>query len=202
MQGKRGLVMGVANNRSIAGALPKRVPPGGDPGLHLSGRRAQEARGAAGGGGGLKAGAPLRCHGQSLHGPGLCRARPAMGQARLPGACHRLLRQGRARRPLRRHHGEELRPDHAHFLLLVRGAGPARREAHDRGRLDADAHLLRRREGHAALQCDDGRGEGGAGSERALPLPTSGATASASTPSRPGQSRRWPPPASPTSATS
>ena len=103
-------------------------------GVHLSGRRAQEARGAAGGGGGLETGAPLRCHGQSLHGPGLCRARPAMGQARLPGACHRLLRQGRARRPLRRHHGEELRPDHAHLLLLVHGAGPARREADERGR--------------------------------------------------------------------
>ena len=70
------------------------------------------------------------------------------------------------------------------------------------GRLAADAHLLRRREGHAALQ-RDGRGQGGAGGERALSRrrPRQ-AAASASTPSRRGRSRRWRPPASRTSATS
>ena len=69
-------------------------------------------------------------------------------------------------------------------------------------RLAADADLLRRREGDAALQ-RHGRRQGGARGQRALSRrrPRRRRT-SASTPSRPGRSRRLPPPASAISATS
>ena len=81
---------------------------------------------------------------------------------------------------------EELHPDDADLLLLLHRAGAAGREADAARRVAAHADLLRRREGHAALQ-RDGRGQGGAGGQRALsggrPRPE---TASASTPSRPG----------------
>jgi enoyl-[acyl-carrier protein] reductase I len=46
-----------------------------------------------------------------------------------------------------------------HLLLLLHGGAPAGREADDDGRLAADAHLLRRREVDAALQ-RHGRGQG------------------------------------------
>ena len=69
-------------------------------------------------------------------------------------------------------------------------------------RLAADAHLLRRREMDAALQ-RDGRRQGGARSVGALSRRRSRrARTSASTRSRPGRSRRWRRPASATSATS
>ena len=49
MRGKRGLIMGVANNRSIAWGIAKACrAQGAELGLHLSGRRAEEARRAAG----------------------------------------------------------------------------------------------------------------------------------------------------------
>ena len=69
-------------------------------------------------------------------------------------------------------------------------------------RLDPDADLLRRREGRAALQ-RDGRGQGGARDAASSTSPTtSGPRTSASTRSAPGRSRRWPRAGSATSATS
>ncbi len=50
MKGKRGLIMGVANDRSIAWGIAQALARSGrGTGLHLSGRCVQEARGAAGG---------------------------------------------------------------------------------------------------------------------------------------------------------
>ena len=69
-------------------------------------------------------------------------------------------------------------------------------------RLDADADLLRRRKVDAALQ-RHGRRQGRAGGIRPLPRRRSRpAATSASTPFPPARSRRWPRPASATSATS
>ena len=113
MQGKRGLVMGVANNRSIAWGIAKAVADAGRrAGLHLSGRRAQEAGRAAGGGDRLEARAALRRDRRRASMDAVfAELGAAMGHARFPGPCHRLLRQGPARRALRRHHREQLHPD-------------------------------------------------------------------------------------------
>ncbi len=57
---------------------------------------------------------------------------------------------------------KKLYADDADLLLFVHGHCAARREADDGWRLDVDPHLLRRREGHAALQ-RHGRRKGRAG---------------------------------------
>ena len=76
MAGKRGLVMGVANNRSIAWGIAKAVrAQGAEIALHLSGRRAEEARRAAGRRVGLQARAALRRHRRRLDGRRVRRAR-------------------------------------------------------------------------------------------------------------------------------
>ena len=97
---------------------------------------------------------------------------------------------------------ENFAHDDEHLLLFVHRGGAARGEDDDQGRPHGDAHLLRRRESHAALQCD-GRGQGGAGSERALHGRGSRQEArSASIRFRRGRSRRWRRRASAISATS
>ena len=203
MRGKRGLIMGVANNRSIAWGIAKAATRARRRArLHLSGRRAQEAGRAAGRGGRRARGRPLRRHRPATLDAAFAAVKEAVGHARFRGARHRLLRQGSARRALRRHHGGQFRQDAADQLLLVHRGRAARREADAERRLAADAHLLRRREVDAALQ-RDGRRQGGARSLGAL----SGGRSrrrrtSASTRSRPGRSRRWRRPASATSATS
>ncbi len=78
----------------------------------------------------------------------------------------------------------------------------AGREADGPRRLAAHPHLLRRREGHAPLQ-RHGRGQGGARGQRPLSRrrPRQGRHSRQRHLGR-ARSRRWPPPASPTSATS
>ena len=49
MKGKRGLVMGVANERSIAWGIAQALAGGGRTGLYLSGRGVWQAVEAAGG---------------------------------------------------------------------------------------------------------------------------------------------------------
>ena len=203
MQGKRGLIMGVANNRSIAWGIAKACRPHG---AELAFTYQGDAL--------KKRVEPLAAE-LGAHVVGHCDVTdPATidavfaevaelwGRHRFPRPRHRLLRQGRADRPLRRHHRRQLLPDDADLLLFADRDRPARREADDRRRLDPDAHLLRRREGDAALQ-RHGRRQGGARGERPLSRRRSrqGRT-SASTRSRPARSRRSPPPASATSATS
>ncbi len=168
MRGKRGLIMGVANNRSIAwgiakacraqgaelaftyqgDALKKRVEP-----------LAQEV-------GGLVVGHCDVTEPATIDAV-FAEIAAKLGRARFPGARHRLLRQGPAHRPLCRHHGGQFRQDDADQLLLVHRDRPARREADAERRLAAHAHLLRRREVDAALQ-RDGRRQGRAGSVGAL----------------------------------
>ena len=113
MRGKRGLIMGVANNRSIAWGIAKACARAGRRArLHLSGRRAEEAGRAAGRRSRRAGRRPLRRDRRRPRIDAVFAAlQRALGLARLRGARHRLLRQGPARRPLRRHHGGELHQD-------------------------------------------------------------------------------------------
>ncbi len=168
MRGKRGLIMGVANNRSIAwgiakachaqgaalaltyqgDALKKRVEP-----------LAQEI-------GGLVVG---HCDVTEPATMDAVFAAVAEKWGGLDFLVHAIAFSDKDEldRPLRRYLGGQFRQDHAHQLLLVHRGGAARREADAAGRLAADAHLLRRREMDAALQ-RHGRGQGRAGSVGAL----------------------------------
>ncbi len=120
--------------------------------FHLSGRRAEEARRAAGPGGRRHRGRRLRRHRAGDHRRGVRGGSIGLGRDRFSGPRHRVLRQGSARRALRRHHGRQFHQDHADQLLLVHRDRPARREADAEWRLDADADLLRVGKMDAALQ--------------------------------------------------
>ena len=203
MQGKRGLIMGVANNRSIAWGIAKAAAAQGAAlaftyqGDALK-KRVEPLAAEVG------SKLVLPCDVTDTASVDAVFAELGRQWGKLDFLVHAIAFSDKAELDGRYVDTtrEELHADDADLLLLVHGAGPARGEADERRRLAADADLLRRREGHAALQ-RDGRGQGGAGGVRALSRrrPRQ-ATASASTPSRRGRSRRSPPPASPTSATS
>jgi enoyl-[acyl-carrier protein] reductase I len=96
MRGKRGLIMGVANNRSIAWGIAKACRRMAPTSPYLSGRRAEEARRAlAEEVDGLVVG---HCDvtDPASHRRGVRGGQIEMGLARFPGACHRLFRQGPA----------------------------------------------------------------------------------------------------------
>ena len=110
MAGKRGLIMGVANDKSIAWGIAKTLRAAGRrAGLHLSGRGAGKAGPAAGGNRSTSdlvlpcdvttSRASMPCS-QSLH--------DKMGEARFSGACHCVLRQERAEGPLCRYHAARI----------------------------------------------------------------------------------------------
>ena len=121
MQGKRGLIMGVTNDRSLGWgianacaaqgaelaftyqveALERRVRP-------LAARR---RRGSP---------VPVRCGRRGQHRHRLRRAARAVGWARFPGPRHRLRGQDLSARPLPRHAAGRLRAGAGYFLLLVR----------------------------------------------------------------------------------
>ena len=168
MQGKRGLVMGVANNRSLAwgiakataaqgatlaftyqgDALKKRVEP-----------LAQE----------LGSSVVLPCDVTDAASIDAVFAELQRQWGKLDFLVHAIAFSDKAELDGRYLDTtrEELHPDDVDLLLFVHGAGQARREADGpRGRA-AHPHLLRRGESHAPLQ-RDGRGQGGAGSKRAL----------------------------------
>ena len=93
--------------------------------LHLSGRAFRQAREAARHLARLDHALSLRRGGSSLHAGRLRRASHGLGQPRLRRPRHRLLRQGGAEGPLRRHVARELLPHHADLLLLVHRGGAA-----------------------------------------------------------------------------
>ncbi len=168
MQGKRGLVMGVANDHSIAWGIAKALAAEGRGArLHLSGRGARQARDAAGRKPRIDPGRAVRRGGSGLGRRRLRPDRRGMGRDRLSRPLHRLFRPQRAQGPIRRHDPRELRPDDGHIGLLVHRGRQARRGADALGRGDADADLRRLDPGHAQLQ-RHGRRQGGAGIERAL----------------------------------
>ncbi len=187
MAGKRGLIMGVANNRSIAWGIAKAVAAqGAEVALTYQGDALKKRVEPLAAELGSKVVLPCDVTDKASVDALFAELGRSLGPPRLSRPRHRLFRQERARRPLRRHHRGQLHADHAHLLLLAHRARPARREADDRRRLHRDADLLRRREGDAALQ-RHGRRQGRARSlASAISPPTSARTPSASTPSRPG----------------
>ncbi len=132
MRGKRGLIMGVANNRSIAwgiaracrnhgadlaftyqgDALKKRVEP-----------LAEEVDGIVVGHCDVSEPATIDAAFDAVE--------VGLGLARFRRPRHRLLRQGPARRPLCRHHRRQFHQDDADLLLFLHRDRAARREADD-----------------------------------------------------------------------
>ena len=201
MSGKRGLVMGVANDHSIAWGIAKALA---DQGAELAftyqgealGKRVKPLAGKPR----LVDRAALRRRGPRLGRSGVRRAEGAMGRDRLSRPLHRLFRPRRIEGPLRRHDAREFHAHDGDLGLFLHRNRQARRRADAAGRRDDDADLRRRDPGDAQLQCD-GRRQGGAGGERALSRRRF----------RPGRhprqrhfgrtrSARWPAPASPTRA--
>ena len=128
MKGKRGLVMGVANDHSIAWGIAKTLAEhGAELAFTYPGRGAGPAGQAAGGIAQKQDHPALRRRGHRLGRCGVRRDQEAMGHDGLHGPRHRLLRQERTEGPLRRHHAGELPAHHGDLLLLVHGSRQARR---------------------------------------------------------------------------
>ena len=136
--------------------------PGGGGRPILSGRSRAQASRAAGRRDRRCGDGPLRRQRALDHRRGVRGGAEGLDFHRFRGSCHRLFRQGGARRALRRHHAGQLRPHHADLLLFVHRACPARREADAQWRLAAHHQLLRLAEMDPPLQ-RDGRRQGRAG---------------------------------------
>ena len=129
MKGKRGLIMGVANDRSIAWGIAKALhEAGAELAFSYQGdvfkKRVTPLVEP------LKPAALIDC---DVSEPGLDRRRlrrtgQGLGQPGFRGPCHRLFRQGAAQGPLCRHHGGKFPHDHGHLLLFLHRGGAARRE--------------------------------------------------------------------------
>ena len=167
MSGKRGLVMGVANDKSIAWGIAQACH---EQGASLAftyqgealGKRVQPLAASVG----SEIVLPCDVTDEASLDAAFATLGDALGRPRLPRPRHRLLRQERAARLLHReHHRGELHPDHADLGLLLHRRRAARREADAERRVAAHPHLLRRREGDAALQ-RHGRRQGRARGER------------------------------------
>ncbi len=168
MKGKRGLVMGVANDHSIAWGIARALAAHGASlaftyqGEAL-GKRVKPLAQSVG------SQLVLPCDVEdpaSVDAVFDARAR-GLGQHRFPRPRHRLFRQERAQGPLCRHHAGELHPHHGDLVLLLHRSGAPRRRADAGRRRHGDAHLQWRVAGDAELQ-RHGRGQGGAGGVGAL----------------------------------
>jgi enoyl-[acyl-carrier protein] reductase I len=147
MAGKRGLIMGIANERSIAWGIAKAVArPGCRARLHLPGRGLEASAWPAGG---TRSARPSSCPATSPMRPAwtplFARSGRALGRARLRRPRHRLLRQGASSRAAMSTPRQRTSSDHAHLLLLVHRGLPARGTADAQRRQPADPHLSRRR---------------------------------------------------------
>ena len=126
MKGKRGLIMGVANDHSIAWGIAKALAAQG---AELAFTYQGEALAS-----GVKPlaqplGVDSSCPAMSRtsHSVDLVfeALRAKWGQSGFSGSCHRLLRQERAEGPLCRHHAREFFAHHADLLLLVHRDSPS-----------------------------------------------------------------------------
>ena len=203
MHGKRGLIMGLANDKSIAwGIATGLAEHGAEMAFSYQGealkKRVEPLDASIGMSEMLECDVADEASMDDL----FAASRDAVGQDRFPRPRHRLFRQERTARPLRRHLARQLPHDDGHLGLFLHRRLPARRSDDARRRRAPDPDLLRRRKGHAALQ-RHGPCQGRAGSLGAVHRrrPRQGRHPRA-TPSRPARSRRWPPRASATSATS
>ena len=197
MKGKRGLIMGVANDHSIAWGIAKTLAAQG---AELAftyqgealGKRVKPLAQSLG------VDTVLPCDVEDLASVDSVFAALKAKWGGLDFLVHAiaLLRQERAEGPLRRHHAREFFAHHADLLLLLHRTCQARGRADAGNRRRNDHADLRRLDaGDAELQ-RDGRGEGGAGSFGALPrLRFRLRAASASMRFRRGRCARWRAPA-------
>ena len=194
LKGQKALVLGIANEHSIAYGCARAFRKLGRTGNHLPERQGEASRRAAGtrvGGGHFRtAGCPAaRPVGSRV------RPRPPdMGTPRHRAACDRLCSKGRLAGRVPQLFGGRVRAGHGRLLPFVCPHGPAGGPADDRGRHASGHDLSRRKQGHPQLR-RNGAGEGRAGVGRALPrLRTGAAKTSESTPSLPARSRPVPHP--------
>ena len=111
MAGKRGVVFGVANNRSIAWGITKAVTDqGAEVALTYQGDAIKKRVEPLATEIGSKLVLPCDVTDEASVDSGVHDAGEGMGHARFPGPCRRLLRQGAARRALCRHHARTISP--------------------------------------------------------------------------------------------
>ena len=202
MKGKRGLIMGVANDRSIAWGIAEALHKAGAE-LAFTYQGDTFKKRVAPAGGAAEPGRPDR----------LRRLQPGLDRRRLRRAERDLGPIDFLVHAIAFSDKEQLKgryvdttPENFRMTMDIScysftAVANRAEKMMTNGGGDGDADLLRRREGDAALQCD-GRGQGGAGSQRAL----SGRRPRQEERSRsmrcpPGRSRRWRPAASAISAT-
>ena len=162
LAGKRGLVLGVANNRSIAWGIAKQAA---EQGAELAFTFQGEALGKRVRPLAEELGAKVVGHCDVTDAASIDSVfkvdRGGVGRARLHRPLCRFFRPSSAHRSLRRHDGRQFRHDDDDLLLLLHGCGAARREVDEERWVDVDADLLWRRKMDAALQCHGCR-QGGA----------------------------------------
>ena len=132
MKGKRGLIMGVANDHSIAWGIAKTLAAQG---AELAftyqgealGKRVKPLAQSLG----VDTGIAVRRRRHRQRRCGVRSAAGEMGPARFSGSRHRLLRQERVEGALRRHHAREFFAHHGDLLLFLH------RTCEARGRTDA-----------------------------------------------------------------
>ena len=168
MAGKRGLIVGVANNRSIAWGIAKAcADQGAEIALTYQGdafkKRVEPLAAELGA---LVAG---HCDVTDIASLDAVFAFVEKSWGRLDFLVHAVAFSDKDEldRPLCRDDARQFPAHHGHLGLFADRDGQARRAADEGRRLDPDADLLRRRKGDAALQ-RHGRRQGGARGQRAL----------------------------------
>ena len=129
MSGKRGLIMGVANDHSIAWGIAKRLAEQGaelaftyqPPNLDKRVRPLAKSVGSESSFPAMSASLPMRPNRRAR--PRLRRIRPALDLPRFRRPRHCLLRQGGAEGPLRRDDPRQLQEDDGDLLLLLHRDG-------------------------------------------------------------------------------
>ena len=142
MHGKRGLIMGVANDHSIAWGIAKTLAAHGAK-LAFTyqgdalGKRVKPLAASVG------ADLVLPCDVEDIASVDAVFAEigRSLGHAGFPRPRHRLFRQDPAHRPLRRHDAREFPAHHADLVLRLHRGGQARRGADAERRRHADADL-------------------------------------------------------------
>ena len=144
MSGKRGVVMGVANDHSIAWGIAKALAREGAElaftyqGEALGKRVAPLAESL-----GSAHVLPLRRRGFRLGRGGFFSARVGLGQPRFFGPLHRIFRPQRAQRALRGHEPREFHSHDGDLGFLFHGNRQTRLRIDALRRRNADAHLRR-----------------------------------------------------------
>ena len=203
MAGKRGLVMGVANDRSIAWGIA-RVLAGQGAKLAFTyqgdafGRRAIPLAKSAG----SEIISQLRCDRPQERRQRLRRDQEEVGRPRFRRACAGIFGSARAVGPLRRHDAREFHQHDGDLVLLVHRDRQARRRADAEWRLDADAHVTAARRGGCRATTSWAWRRRRSKPRCAIWRPISEPKAFASTHFRPGRCARWRAPAFPMRASS